>query len=166
MHEYSLIENSLKAWQALTKALKKEKETMEVVIEIRSLSEAWRALNKIAAGSQETAYDRAKREFESLEIGVSESVAENFARVHVILVKLARHQLTTPASEIKRAVLGGLTPRFLDDVRLYAMKGETLDFKDLENGLARAESFHSDQDKRSASANSCPYRRRPNRGWR
>ena len=66
LKEYSLVENSLKAWQALTKALEKEKEIMEMVIEIGSLSEAWRALTKISAESQEAAYDRSKRKFKSL----------------------------------------------------------------------------------------------------
>ena len=117
---------------------------METVIDIGSLSEARRALTKIVAETEEAAYDRAKQEFESLEIGVSESVAEYFARVHVILMKLARHQVTTPAREIKRTVLGSLTSRFPGEFRLYATKGETLDLKDLENGLARAESFQSD----------------------
>ena len=110
LHEYSLLENSLKAWQALTKALEKKKEVVEIVIDIESLSEAWRALTKIAAETQEGAYDRAKREPGSLDIEVVESVAEYFARVHVILMKLARHQVTTPAREIKSRVLGGLTP--------------------------------------------------------
>ena len=94
LHEYSLVENSLKAWQALTKALEKEKEIMGMIIDIGSLSEAWRALTKIAAETQVAAYDRAKREFESLEIGVNEPVAKHFAQVHVILMKLARHQVT------------------------------------------------------------------------
>ena len=39
--EYSLVENSLKAWQALTKALEKEKKIIEMEIDIGSLSEAW-----------------------------------------------------------------------------------------------------------------------------
>ena len=145
LHDRSLVENSLKAWQALTKALEKEKETMEMVLDVGSLSEAWLAATKIAAGTEEAEYNRVNREFESLEIGVSEPVAEYFARVHVILMKLARHQVTTPAREIKRTVLGSLTSRFPDEVRLYAMKAETLDLKDLENGLAPAESFQSDQ---------------------
>ena len=88
LHKHNLVENSLKALQALTKTSEKEKEIMEVVIDIGSLFEAWRALTKIAAEKQETAYDRAKREFEPLEIGVSESVAEYFVRVHIILMKL------------------------------------------------------------------------------
>ena len=49
VHDRSLVENSLKAWQALTKSLEKEKEIMEMVIDIGSLSEAWRALTEIAA---------------------------------------------------------------------------------------------------------------------
>ena len=65
LHDRSLVENSLKAWQALTKALEKEKEIMEMVRDIRSLSEAWRALTKIAADAEEAAYDGAKREFET-----------------------------------------------------------------------------------------------------
>ena len=71
-----------------------------MVIEIGFLSEAWRALTKLAAESQEVANERTLRTFESLEIGVSEPVAENFARVHVIVMKLARQQVTTPAREI------------------------------------------------------------------
>ena len=50
-------------------------------------------------------------------------------------------QVTTPAREIDRTALGSLTSRFPDEVRLYAMKDETLDLKDLENGLSRAKSF-------------------------
>ena len=123
-----------------------------MVIDIGSLSEAWRALTKTAAETEEAAYNRARRGFESLEIGVSESAAECFARVHVILMKLARHQVTTPAREIKRTVLGSLTSCFPDEVRLYAMKSETLDFTDLENGLTRAESFQLDQERRNTSA--------------
>ena len=155
LHENNLVENSLKAWQALTKALKKEKEKkkeiMVMTIYIGPLSEVWLALTKIAAETQEEACDRVKREFESLEIRVSEPFAEYFARVHVILMNLARYQVTTPARETKSGVLGGLTPRCPDGVRLYAIKGET-DLKDLEEGIVRAESFQSDQERRSASA--------------
>ena len=50
-----------------------------MVIDTGSLSEAWRALTKTAAATQETAYERVKKEFESLEIGVNEPVAEYFA---------------------------------------------------------------------------------------
>ena len=117
-----------------------------------SHSEAWRALTKIAAETEEVAYDRAKREFETLEIGVRESVTAYFARVHVILMKLEKHKVTTPAHEIKRTVLASLSSRFPDEARLFAVKGDILDLKDLENGLARAESFQSDQERRNASA--------------
>ena len=86
-----------------------------------------------------------------LEIRVSEPVTEYFARVHVFVTKLTRYQVTTPAREIKRRVPGGLTPRFPDEVRLYAMRGD-FDLKDLETVLARVESFQSDQKRRSASA--------------
>ena len=152
LHDCSLVENSLKAWQVLTKALEKEEEIMKMVIDIGSLSEAWRALTKIAAETEEVAYDRAKREFETLEIGVRESVAEYFPRVHLILMKLVRHKVTTPARESKDTVLASLTSRFPHEARLFAIKGDNLDLKDLENGLARAENFQSDQERRNASA--------------
>ena len=45
------------------------------IIDVGSLSEAWRALPKIVAEAQKAVYDRVNREFESLEIGVSEHVA-------------------------------------------------------------------------------------------
>ena len=151
LHEYNLVESSLRVGQALTKALKKEKEIMIMVGYIGSLSVAWRALTKIAAETQEAAYDRVKRELESLEIGVSEPVAEYFTRVHVILIKLVRRLVNTPDREIKRRTLGGLTPRYHDEVRLNAMRCE-FDVKDLREEIARAESFQSDQERRNASA--------------
>ena len=58
LHKYNLVDNSLKAWQALTKALEKEENIMEMVIDVGSLSEAWRALTKTAAETQEAAYGR------------------------------------------------------------------------------------------------------------
>ena len=90
LHDRSLVDNSLKAWQTLTKALEKEEEIIKMMLDIGSLSEAWRALTKIADESEEVAYDRVKRGFETLEIGARESAAEYFARVHVSLMKLAR----------------------------------------------------------------------------
>ena len=60
LHEHSLVENSLKAWQALTKAIEKEREIMEMAIDIGSLSEAWLALTKIATETEEAVYDRMK----------------------------------------------------------------------------------------------------------
>ena len=98
---------------------------------------------------QEAVYDRAKSEFESLEIAVSEPVADYFDRVNVVLTKLTKHQVTTPAREIKRRVVSDLTPRFSDEVRVNTIK-EDVDFKDLEAGLARVESFKSDVERRNA----------------
>ena len=129
LHDRSLVDNSLKAWQTLTKALEKEEEIIKMMLDIGSLSEAWRALTKIADESEEVAYDRVKRGFETLEIGARESAAEYFARVHVSLMKLARHKTTTPARGIKRTVLGSLTSNFPDEARLFAMKGDRLDLK-------------------------------------
>ena len=97
-------------------------------------------LIKIGAETREEVYDRAKREFKSLEIGVSKSVAGYFACVHALLTKSTRHQVITLAREIKRRVLRGLTPRFPDEVRAYTIKCD-FDFKDLGTGLARVESF-------------------------
>ena len=125
---------------------------MKMVLDMGSPSAVWRALTKIADESEEVAYDRVKREFETLKIEARESLVEYFARVHVSLMKRASHKTTTPAREIKRTVLASLTSRFPDDARLLAMKGDTLDLKDLKNGLARAEKFQSDQERRSASA--------------
>ena len=147
-----LVENSLKAWQALTKALEKEEKMLKMVIDLGSLSEAWRALTKIASGTEEAAYNRAKREFKTLETRVREFVAAYVACVHVILMKLERNKVTTSAREIKRTVLASLTFRFQDEARLYAMKGDTLGLKNLNNGPARAENFQSDQERRNAAA--------------
>ena len=66
-------------------------------------------------------------------------------------MKLERHKITPPAREIKRTVLSSLTSRFPNETRLYAMQGD-LDLKDLDTGLARAENFYADQERRNASA--------------
>ena len=76
LHNRTLVDIPLQAWQALTKALDKEEEMLKMVLDIGLPSEVWRALAKIADESEEVAYDSTEREFETLEIGVSESVAE------------------------------------------------------------------------------------------
>ena len=151
LHDRTLVDNTLQAWQALTKALEKEEEMLKMVLEIGSPSEVWRALAKITDESEEVAYNRTKREIETLEIGVSESVAEYFARVYIVLVKLERYKIITPAREIKRTVLSSLTSRFPSATRLCAMRG---DFKllDVEAGLVRAVKLQSEQERRNASA--------------
>ena len=52
VHDRRLVDNSLNAWQSLTKALEKEQELLKMVIRIGSISEAWRALTKIANGQR------------------------------------------------------------------------------------------------------------------
>ena len=111
-----------------------------MVLEIGSLSEAWRALTMIADESEEVAYDRGKREFENLEIGVSGSITEYFARLHIILIKLERNKIATPAQEVKRTVLGSLPFRFPNETRLYAMT-ETLILQTWKLGLFGWRSF-------------------------
>ena len=91
-----LVAESFLAWQVLTKAIEKERGMSEMVMGIGSPSEAWRALTKIAAETREAAYDRAKSEFELLEIEESETVVEYFDRVHVVYTKLTKHEVATP----------------------------------------------------------------------
>ena len=71
LYNRALVHKSLQVWQSLTKALEKEPEIMKMVLEIGSPSEAWRALSKIADDTEDDAYDKAKREFETLEIGAT-----------------------------------------------------------------------------------------------
>ncbi|CAN0076203.1 unnamed protein product, partial [Ascophyllum nodosum] len=149
LHDRTLVQKSLQVWQSLTKAVEKETEIMKMVLEIDSPSEAWRALSKIADETEDVAYDRAKREFETLEMGVNESVTEYFARVNIVLMKLERHNIIMPAREIKRIILNSLTPRFPNETCLYAIRDD-FELKDLENGLARVEKFQSEQKRRSA----------------
>ena len=53
LHDRTLVDNSLQAWQALTKALEKEEEMLKMVLGIGSPSKAWRALAKLADESEE-----------------------------------------------------------------------------------------------------------------
>ena len=124
LYNRALIHKSLQVWQSLTKALEKEPEIMKMVMEIGSPSEAWSALSKIVAETEDDAYDRAKREFETLEMGANETVSEYFARVKIVLMKLERHGMMTPAREIKRIVLKRSTPRFPNETSMLAMKDE------------------------------------------
>ena len=55
LHDNNLVENILKAWQVLKTTLEKEKGTLNMVMDVGSLSEAWWALTKIAAEMPEAA---------------------------------------------------------------------------------------------------------------
>ena len=95
LHDNKLVTKSLVARPALTKAIEKGNNTLEMVIYVWSLLA--RANEKCCR--EEEAYDRSKGEFESLEIGVSEHITEYFVRVHVVLMKLTMHQVTTLAKQ-------------------------------------------------------------------
>ena len=101
---------------------------------------------QIADETEDDAYDRAKREFETLGIGANETVSEYFARVNIVLMKLEMHDITTPAREIKRIVLKSLTPRFPNETSMFAMRGD-FDLSELEHGLARVEKFRLDSSR-------------------
>ena len=62
LHDRTLVDNSIQACQALTKALEKEEEMLKMVLDIGSLSEAWRALAKIADESKEVAHTTVQNE--------------------------------------------------------------------------------------------------------
>ena len=150
LYNRALVNNSLQVWQSLTKALEKELEIMKMVMEIGSPSEAWRVLSKIAAETEDDAYDRAKREFKILEMGTNEYVSDYFARVNIVLMKLERHDITTPTREIKRVILNSLTPRFPNETSMLAMKGD-FDLLELEHGLARVEKIRLDSNRSAPS---------------
>ena len=66
-------------------------------------------------------------------------------------MKLERHNIITPAREIKGIVLNSLTSPFPNDTCLYVMRGD-FELKDLKNGLARAEKFQSEPKRRGTSS--------------
>ena len=150
LNNRALVDKSLRVWQSLAKALERKPEKMKMVMEIGPPSEAWRALKNIAVETEDYAYDRTKREFETLEMGANETVCEYFARVNIILMKLERHNITTPAREIKRIVMNSLTTRFPNETSMLAMKGE-FDLSELEHGLVRVEKFRSDSSRSTPS---------------
>ena len=61
-------------------------------------------------------------------------------------MKLERHDITTPAREIKRILLKSLTLRFPNETSMLAMN-RVLDLSELEHGLARSEKFRSDSSR-------------------
>ena len=150
IYNRALVDNSLHVWQSLTKALEKEQEVMKMVMEIGSPSVAWRAFKKMADETEDDAHDRAKREFETLQMGDSESVSEYFARVNIILMKLGRYNITTSAREIKGVVMNSLTPRFPNETSVLAMRGD-FDLVELELGLIRFEKHRSESSRSAPS---------------
>ena len=150
LYNRALVDKLLRVCQSLAKALEREPEIMQIVMEIDSPSEAWRALKKIAIETEDDAYDRAKREFEILQMGTNETVSEYFARVNIILMKLERHNITTSVREIKCIVMNSLTSRFPNETFMLAMKGE-FDLSELEHGLVRVEKFRSDSSRSAPS---------------
>ena len=116
-----------------------------MVMEIGSPSVAWRALKKMADETEDDAHDRAKREFETLQMG-----DRYFARVNIILMKLERYNITTSAREIKRVVMNSLTPRFPNETSVLAMRGD-FDLAELELGLIRVEKHRSESSKSAPS---------------
>ena len=92
----------------------------------------------MAAETEDEAHDRAKREFETLQMEDDETVSEYFARVNIILMKLERYSITTSAREIKRVVMNSLTPRFPNETSVLATRGDC-DLAELELGLIRVE---------------------------
>ncbi|CAN0159610.1 unnamed protein product, partial [Ascophyllum nodosum] len=79
-------------------------------------------------------------------MGANETVSEYFARVNIVLMKVERHNITTPPREINRIVLKSLTPRFSNETSMLAKKGD-FDFSELEHGLARVEKLRSDSNR-------------------
>ena len=69
LNNRALVDKSLRVWQCLAKALEREPEKIQMGMEIGTPSEAWRALKKIAVETEDDAYDRAKREIETLDGG-------------------------------------------------------------------------------------------------
>ena len=76
-------------------------------------------------------------------MGANETASECFARVNIVLIKLERHKITTPAREIKRIVMKSLTPRFPNETSMLAMRGD-FNLLELEQGLVRVEKLRSD----------------------
>ena len=150
LYNRALVNNSLQVWQSLTKALEKEPEVMKVVMEIVSPSEVWRALKKVSVETEDDAHDRAKQEFETLQMGDNETVSEYFARENIIIMKLERYNTTTSARETKRIVMNSLTPRFANEASMLAMKGD-FDLAELEYGLVRVEKLRSDWSRSAPS---------------
>ena len=150
LYNRALVDNSLYVRQSLTKALEKEQEVMKMVMEIGSPSVACRALKKMADETEDDAHDRAKRDFETLQMEDSETVSEYFARVNIILMKLERYSITTSAREIKRVVMNSLTPRLSNETSVLAMRGDC-DLAELELGLIRVEKHRSESSRSAPS---------------
>ena len=84
LHRSQLVPQSLRVREVLTKAIEENAVLLGIMVEIGPTLDAWRALPKIATDMKDAAYDRAQNYFESLEMGLHETVGEYFARMNVV----------------------------------------------------------------------------------
>ena len=84
-----IVIQSPTVWNALTKAVEKDKTIADIVVRAKAPSEAWKILQSMCDGdSSEIAKEQAKKNFKELRIDNAESMKEYIARAKCLALNV------------------------------------------------------------------------------
>lgn len=154
-HGKLMVEQSFFAWSGLTRSLEHDQTLLDLVVTAGSPSEAWKILESLAElETSEAAGERAKRDFEKLEMEEGESIQSYFIKARMGIAALRQHNVFMTERDIFRRVLRGLSSRFSDeqnysrqvDFNLRDLEAELVNVEDAKRGKERTSSGRDGRD--------------------
>ena len=137
---------SLAVWNALTKAVEKDKTIADIVVRAKAPSSAWKILKiMVDDDSSKRAKEQAKKNSEGSSMDNAESMKEYLAQATYLAFKVQYLDIEVTEQKVSRRVLNGLTPAYAPDKQKFALK---IDFSlsDLKGGLVRVEELNRSLD--------------------
>ena len=112
------VAQSLTVWNGLTKAVEKDETIADVVVGAKAPSEARKILKSMVEDdSSERAKERAKTNFEGLNMDDAESMKEYIARAKSLALNVQYHDIVVSEQEISHRFLNGLPPSHAPEKR-------------------------------------------------
>ena len=140
------VEQTLVVWSALTKAVEKDKNIADIVVGVKTRSEAWKIQNSMVGDdSSDRAREQAQKQFEELSMNDAESVKEYMARAKALALNVKYQDIEVSEQEISRRVLDGLPPSYAPEKRNFALK-TYFSLAEVEGGLVHAEKVNRSSD--------------------
>ena len=114
---------SLTVWNALRKAVEKDKKIADIVVRAKAPSEAWKILKStVEDDSSETAKYQANKNFEGLSMDDAETMKEYIARAKSLALNVQYHDIEVSEQGVSRRVLNALPPSYAPEKRNFALK--------------------------------------------
>ena len=108
-----IVAQSLTVWNALMKAVEKDKTIADIVVRGKAPSEAWKILKSMVEDvSSDKAKEQAKKNFEGLNMDNAETMKEYIASAKSLALNVQYHNTEVSEQEISRRVLNGLPPSY------------------------------------------------------